>query len=256
MRMFAVTVCMLLAAPAWGQSKAIPDAGPERDKWLDAVLNNWETAMTKVTSLQAQCERVAEDKVYKNKEVYRGTAKFLKGEGPGQLSRASLYLVNSANPKVYEHLILSGAFLYEVSPATKEIKVHSLPQPKAGENVDHNLLGLLFGMKAAQAKARYKIDLVHADADYFYLRVEAKLPADKADFHVAQLALLRKTYLPRQLEFQQPNGNKVTWDLPTIQTPAALRPAEFQAPDLPAGWKMNRIPVEGQGPSKIRSSGN
>ena len=100
MRMFAVTVMMMaLAAPAWGQAKAIPDPGPERDKWLDAVLNHWETAMTKVTSLQAECERVAEDKVFKNKEVYRGTAKYLKGDGPGQTSRASLYLVNTGNTK-------------------------------------------------------------------------------------------------------------------------------------------------------------
>jgi len=151
----------------------------------------------------------------------------------------------------YEYLVLSGQFLYEVSPANKEIKVLELPQPKAGENVEHNLVGLLFGMKAAQAKERYKIDLVDADANYFILRVESKYPNDKADFDKAHLALIRTTYLPRQLQFIQANGNKVTWDLPTIQTPAAnVRPADFMQPNVP-GFTTKRI----QPTTKVRSSG-
>lgn len=253
MRTIAVTVCMLLSAPAWGQ---LPEDPQERAKWRDAVLDNWESVMTKVQTLEAQCERTTDDKVFNNKDVYRGTAKFMKGGGTGLTSRASLYMQNANNPKVYEHLILSGAFLYEVAPSAKEIRVHKLPEPQPGQNVDNNLLALLFGMKAKEAKDRYQIDLVKADQHYFYLRVEPKKQNDKADFSVAQLALVRATYLPRQLEFQQANKNVVRWDLPSIQTPANLRAADFEPPALPAGWKMNQIPQGGIGTSKVRSTGN
>jgi TIGR03009 family protein len=253
MRTIAMAVCVLLTSSAFGQ---LPPAGPERDKWLDAVLANWEKALADVTSLEASCERVTEDKVFKNREVYKGTAKYLKGNGPGLTSRASLHLVKTDNPKTFEHLILSGQFLYEVAPAVQEIRVHELPPPKAGQNVDHNLVGLLFGMKAAEAKARYKIELAHADVNYFFLLVESKTPADKADFERAQLALIRKTYLPRQLIFEQANGNKVSWDLPSIQTPAAnVRPADFMQPNLP-NYKLVRVGPQGLAPNKVRSSAN
>src|SRR5436190_14368622 len=105
MRTIAVTMCLSLSAPAWGQ---LPPEGHERAKWLDAILTNWETVMSRVTSLEASCERTTEDKVFKTKDVYKGTAKYLKGIGPGLTSRASLNLVNAANPAVYEHLVLSG----------------------------------------------------------------------------------------------------------------------------------------------------
>src|SRR5260370_41322641 len=106
MRTIAVTMCLLVSAPVWGQQ--LPPEGPERVKWLDAILNNWETVMARVTSLEASCERITEDKVFKSRDVYKGTAKYLKGNGPGLTSRASLHLVDTAKPSNYEYLVLSG----------------------------------------------------------------------------------------------------------------------------------------------------
>jgi TIGR03009 family protein len=258
MRAVAVWACLTAAVMTpmtWGQ---LPEKAEEREKWRDAVLKNWETVMSKVETLEAVCERTTEDKVYKTKEIYRGSAKYMKGNGPGLNARASLFLQNVEKPQVFEQFVLSGAFFYEAAPASKEIRVHELPQPKPGENADLNLVGLLFGMKAEEATKRYQIELAAADNHYFYLQVTPKLDKDKADFAVARLALVRTTYLPRLLEFQQPNKNVVRWDLPTIQTPANnLRAADFQAPQLPAGWKMNRIPAGSTpGPTKVRSASN
>lgn len=253
MRTIAASLALFMAVPVWGQ---LPNDPKEVEKWRDAILVNWEKVMTNVQSLEAKCERTTDDKVFNNREVYRGTARFMKGAGAGLTARASLYMQNVANPKVYEHIILSGAFLYEVAPAAKEIRVHKLPEPKPGQNADHNLLALLFGMKAEEAKQRYQIDLVKADPHYFYLRIIPKIATDKADFSMAQLALVRATYLPRQLEFQQANKNVVRWDLPEIQTPASLRPVDFEPPALPAGWKMNQVPQRGLEASKVRSAGN
>jgi len=238
MRTIAVTMCLFLSAPAWGQ---LPPEGAKRAEYLDTILLHWETVMSRVTSLEASCERMTEDRIFKKNEVYKGTVKYLKGNGPGVTSRASLHLVNAANPADYDLLVFSNPFLYLVSPSTKEIHVHELPPPKGGENAGHNLIGLLFGMKAAQAKERYKIDLVDVDANYYILSIEPKLANDKADFHKAYLALVKTTYLPRRLQLIQANGNKVIWDLPRIQTPAAnLVAADFMQPNLP-GFKTNRV---------------
>ena len=248
MRKYLITVGILMAT--------FRPAAAQNDERRDAVLKYWEQAMSQVGSLEAKCERVTEDKVFKTRDVYQGTAKFLKAKDASDTSRASLHLVKIDNKNVYEQLILSGAFLYEVAPGAKEIRVHELPKPAPGQNGDHNLVGLLFGMKAAQATARYKIDLVKEDQHYFYLQVESKTPQDRAEFDKAQLALVRTTYMPRQLHFLQANGNKVTWDLPQIQTPANhLRATDFDAPNLP-GFKMTRVPTAGAGPNKVRSTGN
>lgn len=224
---------------------------------LDLVLQYWEQAMTQVEKLEAECERVTEDKVFNTKESYKGTARFMKGApGPDMTSRASLYLVKSDNKNIYEQFILSGAFFYEIAPAAKQIRAHELPKPKPGANNDHNLVALLFGMKAADAKQRYKIDLAGEDATYYYLQIEPRRAEDKAEFSKAQLALVKTTYMPRQLSLFHPNGNKVTWDMPKVNSNAThLRPADFEAPNPPPGWTIQRVPLNGPAPApKVRSS--
>jgi TIGR03009 family protein len=239
MRRIALLACLLLAAPAMGQNAPLPKPGPELDKLLDGVLGDWEKTMSKTTSLAARLERVTEDKIFQTKDVYTGTAKLLRAEG--QPLRASLHLVKADNPKIYEKLVLNGTSLYEFAPASKEIRVHTLPEPKPGQNVDPNLLGLIFGMKADQAKARYKIELSAADANYLQLCIESKTRDDKADFGKAVLALARATLTPRQLIFVQPNGNRTTWNLPVIDMPTKLGAADFDTTP-PAGWKLSRVP--------------
>jgi len=61
-------------------------------------------------------------------------------------------------------------------------------------------------MKAEEAKRRYDMSLVKQDPFYFYIEIGARFPADKADFQQARLVLWRKSFLPRQLWFEQPNG--------------------------------------------------
>ena len=59
--------------------------------------------------------------------------------------------------------------------------------------------------------------LVNEDKDYIYVMVSARFPQDKADFQRGRLVLDNTTFLPRQLWFEEPNGNQITWDLPKIQ---------------------------------------
>jgi len=78
-------------------------------------------------------------------------------------------------------------------------------------------------MKAADAKGPLPAHLRAGPATdkwYHYVRIIPKSAADRADFTEARLVLSASTFLPRQLWFQQPNGNEVTWDFPKVDNGA------------------------------------
>jgi TIGR03009 family protein len=239
---------LLWAVAALGQQGAPPVAA-KPDPRLDATLAGWEKAMTELTSFKVEkCVRKTVDKTFNAVDLYEGEALFLKGVGK-QPSRASLELRNLKKPtEIYEKYVCSGTFLYEFAPASKEVRVHTLPPQKEGQVGEENFLQFLFGMKSAEAKARYNMIYVPAtDANqakyYHFLRILPKLPQDKADFAEARLVLMAATFLPAQLWYLQPNGNEITWDFPKV-TPNANIPIqafEVNLTRLPQGWTARRI---------------
>jgi TIGR03009 family protein len=236
----ALPILMATVAGAQAQQPAAPSAQDLLK--LDEVLLQWEKAMTGLDNLVVSINRTTVDKVYKDTEVFEGTAKFVRGQR-GQSSRASLDLHKKARPDVYQKLICSGTFVYEFAPKDKVIRIH--PQPAT---TDDNFLAFLIGMKAVEAKRRYKLTYVPPlpnDKWYYYVKVESIDLRDKADFSEARLTLWAKNYLPRQLWFRQPNGNEVTWDFPSVVTGAAIPLTDFAQPALPAAdWRYVRVPAE------------
>jgi TIGR03009 family protein len=227
-------------------AQAPPAAPPQAaaDPRLEAVLAGWEKSMTELTSFKATCVRTNLDKTFNAREEFVGDALFLKGAGPKQSSRAMLELVSRKKKDVFEKYICTGTYLYEYQPAAKLIRVHDMPHTGSGVG-DDNFLQFLFGMKSAEAKSRYHMTYVPAPATdkwYHYLRVIPKLPGDKADFSEARLVLMADTFLPRQLWYQQPNGNEITWDFPKVERNANIPLSAFDAPrQLPQGWEMRRV---------------
>lgn len=223
---------------------------------LDEVLAGWEQSLTSLRSLSAVCERTTLDKVFQSKEVFKGTAKYLKGAGPGTGSRASLELYKvtpqGLSPTIFEKYICTGTYLYEYAPASKVIRVHDLPQTKGGQVADDNFLAFLFGMKASEFKQRYQLSQTPSDQYYHYILVQPKLPPDKADFSGARLVLRRDNFLPAQVWFHQPNGNEVTWNC-QARRDIEIPPADFEQPRLPQGWQFERMSAQAK--PKIRSNG-
>jgi TIGR03009 family protein len=234
---------MLLGGLVLAQS-APPPGVPASNGQLDVILANWEKAMTDMRSMAAILSRTTIDKVFQSSEVFEGTAKFVKGQQPGQGARASLDLKKKNQPEVFEKFICHGNLLYEYAPQTKVIRVHQLPPPREGQLADDNVLSLLFGMRAQEAKKRYKLTHVPAnDKWYHYIRIEPILPADKADFTEARLTLFQRDSMPRQLWFQQPNGNEVTWDFQRIVANGPIDANEFDVNRLPApDWRVQQMP--------------
>ncbi|MFN4259993.1 MAG: TIGR03009 domain-containing protein [Gemmataceae bacterium] len=203
---------------------------------LDYLLQRWEQEMKGVQTLVAQCQRFEKDKINGTEEVYVGTARFLRP------NLAVLDMQKQNNPNVYEKFVCNGNLLYEYRPLQKVVRIHELPTPREGQQFDDSFLGLLFGMNAEEAKRRYDLRLVKEDQWYVYVEIFPRFAADKVDFQKARLVLNQNTFLPRELWFEQPNGNEVKWDMPKIQSGVRLEAREFTPPGTPPGWNVVRVP--------------
>jgi len=210
---------------------------------LDALLLRWEQEMTKVQTIVAYCTRTSVDKTFQVAEVYEGTAKYMKPNlAMLEMQKREKEPQKKGKPPVFEKYICTGTFLYEYVPHDKVIRVHELPPPKPGQVSDDNFLSFLFGMRAEEARRRYELKLVKEDQWYFYIEILPRFAADKADFQKARLVLTSKTFLPRELWFEQPNGNEVKWDMPKVESGADLRRTDFTSPATPPGWNLVRVP--------------
>jgi TIGR03009 family protein len=254
---------LILPALTLGQQPAPPaQPGPTKEQMLDAVLKNWEAAMTKLDGFSATCVRTTTDKTFGTTDVYEGYAKFLKSS-QGLPSRALLYMEKKKQPDKYEKLLYTGTYLYEFVPATKVLRVYDVPQKNGQAVVDDSVLSLLFGqMKAADAKARYQMTWVPDPKDnnkyYHYIQILPVTPADKADFTEARLVLMSKDFMPKQVWYHQPNGNEIQWDFPTIDVNTKIPPQTFAPPQqLPTKeWRVERVqqPPAGGGPAAAKKN--
>jgi TIGR03009 family protein len=209
---------------------------------LGRILKNWEAAMKNIKSLSARLSRRTVDKVFQSTEEFIGTAKYMRPN----LARLELYKKNK--PAVYEKYVCTGTFLYAYRQQEKKIIYYELPKNNRGKIGDDNVFTFLFDMKAKDAQTRYDLTLLPAPAKdkwYYYVLIKPKKAQDIKQFSKARLVLNKTTFMPRQLWFQEPNGNTITWDFPTIVIGAdlnnkPLRREEFLQPKLEKGWKFER----------------
>ncbi|HTK76014.1 MAG TPA: TIGR03009 domain-containing protein [Gemmataceae bacterium] len=237
--------------PAGQKAAAIPTAVPSAapalnpNDPLDTLLLQWEHKMKSVESLYAKCVRTETDPLIANKiDEYAGWAKFQRP------SRAHLYMEKKSNPQIFERYLSTGTFLYEYRPQNQLLRIHELPQRGPGQGpVEDNFLSFLFGIEAREAKRRYEINLVKTDANYHYLLIKPRFPQDKAEFSEARLVLWVTNLLPRQMEFIQPNGARVKWDIPQLDTTVRFSAADFQPPPAGKGWNTVKVPPPGTQPA-------
>ena len=126
MRVIACSLAVLLVVVFTASAQ---QPGPEN---LDSVLKGWEKAMTDLKSFVSVIERTTFDKALSAKDEHKGYAMFLKAPTKDENSRARLELAKVSKPSVFEKYICTGNFLYEFSPGNKVVRVHDLPQNKAG----------------------------------------------------------------------------------------------------------------------------
>ncbi len=218
------------------QPPATPSLDPNNR--LDSLLMQWEAKMKSIQTLKATVSRDRQDNVFKTRDLFVGEAKYMKP------NFALLDLRRKDGQPIFEKYICTGTYLYEFNQANREVRVQELPPPNPGQVAEDNFLSFVFGMKAEEAKRRYELNLVGdgKDKNYHYVEILPRFLKDKADFQKAQLVLTQSTLLPRMLTFVEPNGNRITWDIPAMEAGAALRATEFTQPAVPPGWKLVQAP--------------
>ncbi len=233
-----LSALFLFCGLARSQPAAPPPAAPA-DRQLDDYLLRWEQEMAKVKTLAAQLVRVEEDPVFKQTQKYVGFAQYMKvGSGNRTNNLATLEMRPENGKEISEKIVITATHLFQFQPARKEITAIALPQPKEGQLADDNLIALLFGVKATEARRRYELKLTSDDKFYIYVSITPRAQQDKAEFQRARLVLNKDTFLPRQLWFEEATGRKVTWDIPAIRANVQLRREDFDAPNPQPPWKM------------------
>ena len=247
--LMGLLVCVAVAAAQQPQAQpATAQPAVADSKLLDMHLQAWEARMKDISSLEMKgIERTDKDNQLKYVNKWRGEAKYLKP------NLASLTLVREDKKEIFERWVWTGAAIYEYAPAQKEIIIHPLDTKKDGKVSDVNVLDLMLGMKAEDAKKRYGLQISKGkenDLYYIYIDILPRENRDKAEFEVARLVLHKDSYLPRQLWMRAPNGDEQTWNIPQVKKDVPIERREFQAPEAPKGWKM----VQGVKPTEAEKA--
>jgi len=269
--LFFLPALLIASTFVFAQQNPPPTKDPNAQ--LDKVLIGWEKAITGLQTFQAECQRTTLDRVFQTKEIFKGTAKYLKSSGPGEEGRASLELYKQTSQgdskTLYEKYIVKGTTLYHFAPDIKVVWVHDMTLLKSAQKFDNSFFTFLFGgnfwdammhkfslitsdfplflfeINALNAKKSYQVSLTSSDQNYHYLKVQPKSELDKVVFTVARVVLRRDNFLPAQVWFHRPNGNDVTWDFqlrPNIAIPASA----FEQPKLPEGWHFDGLKTQAE----------
>jgi TIGR03009 family protein len=239
-----VLLFLVLSAPAQAPNQAAPAAPLDPvNNPLDKMLLQWELSMKNIDTLQARVVQEREDNVLRTRVIKEGEARYMRP------NLFSLELHRKDKPAVFEKYVCTGAFLYEYSQQKSEVRLHEISPPQPGKSQDDNILSFLFEIKAADAKNRYGLRLLNPDQNYVYVEVLPTRPADRQDFQKAYLALSQTTLMPRAIKMIEPNGNQLTFDFPAIDVGVRLDRKQFENPEVPAGWKMVRVPPGDRAPA-------
>jgi TIGR03009 family protein len=239
----AVVTLLLVATLSWAQqaqptkppAASRPEPTPIDQAKLDGYLQGWEQMMTKTQTLLINCTRLVRDKETASTETMTGTAKFMRP------NLAAVELKKTDKPEIYERYICSGTHFFQFVPSSKVIRYKALPPPKQGQVTDDSFFSLLFGMKAEDAKKRYAMT-AKEDQWYVYVDLLPRLEADKDEFIKARIVINKETFLPRQLWWVEKSGGvECTWDLDKVVKDTKLDRRDFEKPEPPAGWKLEKF---------------
>jgi RNA polymerase sigma factor (sigma-70 family) len=242
---------------------------------LDRLLIGWEEAMAEVQTIAAEVQRITWQNARETPPPSQA-GKYLRGQN-GMSSRASLYAWrvpaspnsnrhevrysmqylpgvaragSSPEAYMYERYLYNGSqnLLFISAPVEKVLQVHRLPPPAPGRITDDSFLSLIFDVGAVETKKRYELSYIGESPEspelFHRLKIMPLQPQDKADFAEGRLVLHSKNFLPQQLWFRQPDSKTVTWNFLKADVNVEIPLSEFEPPDLPAGWKLERVPAK------------
>jgi Uncharacterized protein conserved in bacteria len=215
--------------PAW-----IPlDANHE--KWINHVLQFWETRSKKIKALTCEFIRWEYDPVFGPKlpdgtpdpqtplTIAKGEIKYRDPDaGKFQVTELSRYVGPPTMPggqpqyeiqdaSFAEHWVSDGKVVFEFDSRNKRMYQRELPPEMQGKAIADGPLPFLFGARAETIKARYWIHgLPQSGNGKYWLEAVPKSRQDAQNFKAVTIVLDEKSYLPELLEVLAPNYDSKT----------------------------------------------
>lgn len=205
---------------------------------MKEVLQLWEQKTAGINTLYCPITRYEFDKVFGKETRSRGKVYFenpdkgridfqpaeakLLAVRPGrELDNGTPFTVIAGSPTQW---ICTGKFIYIKDMTNKTYDKVDIPPQMQGKNITHSPLPFIFGMKADDAIARFKLtfgpfhnpDGTKVDKNGEPLRKVIHIVANPKDKNVAkeyiqaEIVLDTETFLPLNLRTTDPSGNKET----------------------------------------------
>ncbi|MEI8378676.1 MAG: hypothetical protein WCJ09_01015 [Planctomycetota bacterium] len=215
------------------QNQVVPAAarGPERVAQvepevllpaLETILRDWEKKSSQIKSLHGSHTRTVYNLVFEEERIAKG--KFflqtpdkgridLVGEKPKADAKARLGPMQKPFkivPDRSEKWICTGDEIVMVDDEQKTFQVLPLPEEAKGTNIINTPLPFLFGMKADDAKRRFRFELNKDTKESAVLIIFPKLEADLQNYAKAFVILDKSTYLPTAVKLFDPTAKMET----------------------------------------------
>jgi TIGR03009 family protein len=223
-------------APQGPQQPSWIPLDPGHEKWVNQVLQYWETRSSKIKALTCQFRKWEYDPVFGPKEADGRTPNFkapltiAEGEikyaapdkGKFQVTKLSRYAGPPTMPggdpqyavqdaSFSEHWVSDGKSVFEYDSRNKRLIQRELPPEMQGKAIADGPLPFLFGARAETIRARYWVrGLPQGGKGKYWLEAVPKSRQDAQNFKAVTIVLDEKTYLPELLEVLAPNYDSKT----------------------------------------------
>jgi RNA polymerase sigma factor (sigma-70 family) len=220
-----------------------PDPNPTR---LDEILRRWHQAVADVETAVIHLTVTHEDGIFTPTPVSAVLIKYQKPD------RILFEMQQKDKPEELTRLLWTDSKLYLFVPGNKTVQAMEWPSrvKVSGFGIHDPSWVFMRGVKPEEARKRFDVKLAKEDQWYAYVEFVPLPERDGSQFfRRARVVLNKETFLPRQLWYEEPNGNTATWDVTKIETNVSLTKEDFR-PEVPAGWQIYRQPGPNPDPNQ------
>jgi TIGR03009 family protein len=217
------------------------------DPKMKAILQEWERRSGRLTSLVLKIARLDTDPAWEEEERYEGQA-FLQSPNKGCIDFKEVKTSAQGKSVLVDHerIICTGDEVWQYKSDTKQIFIFPLDAQEKKRAMEEGPLPFLFNMRAAEAEARYQMNMLREMKDkngqeYFVIGILPRWDIDKESFKQAFLQLSKSTYLPTRIVLISPNEKaKKDYTLYQVQMNVPINAENFKGIPLGKPWETIR----------------
>ncbi len=201
---------------------------------LDHILARWEIESEKIKSLHGKQSRSEFNHVFAIEKVSEGPF-YLETPDKGRIDLNPIRIEKGdisnrmtkpgpgAKPKPYnletgkqERWICTGDAIILVNDEEKTFQKEVIPEDQRGKNIIDSPLPFLFGMKAEEAKHRFKLSIMKETKESVTLLAYPKMAKDQENYEKAAITLDKKTFLPSQVRLIDQSKLEIVYSFQSI----------------------------------------